>query len=277
MIENFLITALPHAPFLVVIGAVAGFLAGLLGIGGGVVLVPALFFGFTWLGYEEQHVMHMAVATAFAVNVPTALSSVRAHWKKEAVRADIIKKIAPGILLGVFISTYLASRMSGEMMQGIFAVCVMVMALSMLIHPERIRIADHIPKQPWPALSGTVMGGLATLMGIGGAIMTVPFMQIFGVSMHKAVGTASALGLTIAVPALVGYIFIGRDAANLPPFSFGYVNVMAWIIIIPVSVMAAPIGVALAHRLSVDRLRMVFSLYLVLVSLRMLYGVVNGG
>ena len=101
MIHEFTTIVLTHLPFLLLMGAAAGFLAGLLGIGGGIVLVPCLFFGLTWLGYEPAHIMHMSVATAFAANVPTALSSIRAHWKKEAVRTDVIRKIAPGILLGV--------------------------------------------------------------------------------------------------------------------------------------------------------------------------------
>lgn len=277
MVEEFFITILPHVPFLLAIGLAAGFLAGLLGIGGGVVLVPFLFAGFAWLDYPDEHLMHMAVATSFAANVPTAISSVRAHWKKEAVRVDIVAKIAPGLLIGVFTATYIAGRLTSENLQLVFAVCVLVMALSMVARPEKLTWRDGLPPWPLSAVFGSVIGGLAALMGIGGAIMTVPFMQMCRVPMHKAVGTAAALGFIIALPALLGYIWIGRDAAGLPPFSFGYVNVTAWAVIVPASVMAAPLGVALAHRLSVGRLRQIFALYLVIVAVRMLAGVLNGG
>ena len=120
------------------------------------------------------------------------------------------------------------------------------------------------------------MGGIAALMGIGGAIMTVPYMQFCQVPMHKAVGTAAALGFIIAAPALTGYILIGQDAVGLPPFSLGYVYVPAFIAIVPASVLAAPWGVKVAHALPVDRLRKIFALYLVLVSARMLYGLLGG-
>lgn len=257
--------------FLLALGGVAGFLAGLLGIGGGVVLVPGLYFGLKYLGFESDALMHVAVGTSLAVIIPTGLSSARAHWKRGAVRLDLVKQIGPGILLGVAAGTVIAKYMPEEGMTLFFAFALSVLALVMVINPARFSPFTDMPRRLWMAFSGVVIGIFSSLMGIGGATISVPWMALCRVPMHTAVGTASALGLVIAVPAALGFIVIGWAAPGLPPFSLGYINFLAWPLIIPASVVAAPWGAKLVHSVSVDRLRKFFAGFLVIIALKMLW------
>lgn len=267
---------LPLVFILVGIGMLTGLLAGLMGIGGGIVLVPGLYYSMTALGHDPDNLMHMAVGTSLAIMAPTGLSSARAHWKKGAVDLTLVKKIGIGILLGVGIGTLLAGYFSGDDLRAFFAIALMMLAGIMLGNPARYAFRDKVPDQPWAALAGMFVGLVSTLMGIGGAVMNVPFMSLCRVPMHKAVGTASALGLFISLPGLLGFIIIGWHAGNLPPLSLGYVNVMAWMIIIPFSIMMAPVGAKLAHSMPVEGLRNVFAVLLFFVAARMLWEVFGG-
>lgn len=262
--------------FLLSLGALAGFLAGLLGIGGGLVLVPGLYFGFKALGFESEALMHVAVGTSLAVIIPTGLSSARAHWRRGAVRFDLVKQIGPGILIGVGIGTLIAHHIEKQGMTAFFACALTALALLMLINPARFSPLQTTPPQPWMGLSGTVIGVFSSLMGIGGATISVPWMAICRVPMHTAVGTASALGILIAIPAAFGFIVIGWQAEGLPPFSLGYINFLAWPLIIPASVLAAPWGAKLAHSVSVDRLRKIFAWFLVIIAAKMMWEAVRG-
>lgn len=262
--------------FLLSLGALAGFLAGLLGIGGGLVLVPGLYFGLKALGFESEALMHVAVGTSLAVIIPTGLSSARAHWRRGAVRFDLVKQIGPGILIGVGIGTLIAHQIEKQGMTVFFACALTALALLMLINPARFSPLQTTPPQPWMGLSGTVIGVFSSLMGIGGATISVPWMAICRVPMHTAVGTASALGILIAIPAALGFIVIGWQAEGLPPFSLGYINFLAWPLIIPASVLAAPWGAKLAHSVSVDRLRKIFAWFLVIIAAKMMWEAVRG-
>lgn len=261
---------------LIGIGGIAGFLAGLLGVGGGIVLVPGLYYSLTALGYSTDVVMHMAVGTSLAIIVPTGFSSARAHHQRGAVDMDLVRRIGIGVVAGVAMGTCIAGFISGTALKGVFAVAIMMMAFIMLLDPARHRLSDHVPGQPWAAGAGGIIGGLSTLIGIGGATLSVPFMSMCNVAMHKAVGTASALGLVISIPATLGFILIGWDVAGRPPLSLGYVNFAAWAIIIPVSILAAPWGVHVAHKVSVGRLRRIFAVFMFLVAGRMLWGIFDG-
>lgn len=265
-----------YLPLLLVIlgiGLLAGFLAGLLGIGGGVVLVPGLFYSLTALGYDPDVIMHMAIGTSLAVIVPTGFSSARAHWLKGAVSRNLVLNIGIGVLIGVCAGTFTAQYMSGEALRAFFAFVLLGLAIIMLSNPTRYSIVDDMPGQPVPAMGGVVIGGLSTLMGIGGATISVPFMSLFKVPIHKAIGTASALGMVISIPGTLGFMLIGTDSEGLPPLSIGYVNMIAWGLIVPVSVLVAPWGAHVAHKVPVNRLRTFFALFMSFVSLRMIYGV----
>lgn len=262
--------------FLLSLGGVAGFLAGLLGIGGGLVLVPGLYFGLQALGFQSAALMHVAVGTSLAVIIPTGLSSARAHWKRGAVRLDLVRKLGLGVLLGVACGTLIASQIDEQGMTLLFAFALAVLSLVMIFDPARFSPLHDVPPQPWMALSGAVIGIFSSLMGIGGATISVPWMSMCRVPIHTAVGTASALGLVIAVPAALGFIVIGWGQVDLPPFSLGYINFLAWPLIIPASVLAAPWGAKLAHSVSVARLRKFFAAFLMVVAAKMLWSVWHG-
>lgn len=250
-------------PFFIGLGVVVGFMAGLLGVGGGVLLVPGLFYGMSMMGFPTNDLMHMAVGTSLAIILPTGVSSARAHWRRGGVRVDLLKKFTPGIVIGVIIGTFIAKHVSSEELKVIFASMLVVLAIIMNIDATRYSLGDGLPPQPWPGVAGTIIGFLATLMGIGGATITIPYMTMYRVPMAQAVGTASAMGIIIAMLAVIGFLLIGvGHTGNLPPFSFGYINMLAWILIVPASVLIAPFGAHQAHKLPVRTLRRIFSVFL---------------
>jgi len=258
------------------LASVAGFLAGLLGIGGGLVLVPGLFFVFNMLGYESDSIMHLAVGTSLSTIVATGISSARAHWKKGSVRFDLVKKIGVGMVIGVAIGTFIASTVTGIWLQAFFAFTLVILALLMRINPEKITLFKEVPGQPWSGIAGTIIGVVSTLMGIGGAALNVPYMTLSKVPIHKAVGSASAMGLLVAIPGAIGFMIIGYGPhENFPPFSFGYINLLALAVIVPVTVLFAPIGVHVAHRFSTKMLRRIFSVFMIIIAVRMIVEVVR--
>lgn len=267
-------------PILLGLGAVSGFLAGLLGIGGGIVLVPGLFFALNTFGYDGDRVMHIAIGTSLAIIIPTGMSSVRAHWKHNAVRVDLVRRIGIGIVAGVGVGTIIANYISGDTLNIIFAASMVLLAAIMASDPSRFApsdyVPDHVPGQPWSALMGAVIGVLSTLMGIGGATISVPYMTLCRVPIHTAIATASALGLLISIPAALGFVVIGWGVDGLPPFSVGYVNLLACAAIIPASVLMAPFGARVAHRVAVKPLRRIFAAFIAVVALRMWYEVIGG-
>lgn len=258
------------------LGALAGFLAGLLGVGGGIVLVPGLYYCFTAFGFPPDIVMHMAVGTSLAVIVPTGLSSARAHQKRGALDTALLYRIGAGILVGVCAGTVIASFMDGQDLKAVFAVTIIGLALIMALNP-----AARLPSRPEPSLpahlcAGGGIGTLSTLVGIGGATLSVPYMSIGGVDMRKAIGTASALGLVIAIPGTAGFMLIGTGVDGRPPYSIGYINALAWAVIVPLSVMMAPQGARLAHAVPVRHMRTGFAVFMFLIAAKMLHGAYNG-
>ncbi len=262
---------------LFMLGGIAGFSAGLLGVGGGIILVPGLFYLFSYLGFAPEHLMHMALGTSLSIIVPTGISSARAHWKKGAVRIDLVKRIGIGIVIGVAGGTILVGEINSRALEMFFASFMVVIVVLLFSNPSRFKICSDVPGQPWAGIAGVINGLVSTLVGIGGASLNVPYMCACQVKMHKAVGTASALGLVIAVPASIGFIMIGWGVSGRPPLSIGYINAPAWIVISSVSVMIAPIGVSLAHKLPVDPLRKVFAGYILLLALKMWFDILSGG
>lgn len=262
------------------LGVVAGFLAGLLGVGGGIVLVPGLYMIFDFLqprmGFDPSHIMHICVGTSLAVIIPTGLSSVLAHNKRGAVDMDLVRLQAVGIGLGSITASLLAKDIDGHILKMVFATALLFMAGIMILNPARFKISDHMPRQPYPNIAGFAIGCLSGLIGIGGATVSVPYMTLHGVNMHKAVGSASALGLVIAVPAALGYMYIGYGVNNLPPFSIGFVNLLAWGCIIPTSILCAPFGAATAHKVSVKKLKTYFAIFMILVALNMWRKIILG-
>lgn len=261
---------------IIALGGVAGFMAGLLGIGGGMILVPGLYYLFSLCGFDHPQLMHLAVGTSLAIIIPTGLSSARAHYKKGGVRLDIVRAVGPGIVIGVGIGTLIADSLSGHGLKIIFAAALVVFALLMQIPAEKFRLRDHMPAQPWPTFAGMLIGALSTLMGIGGATLNVPYQTLNGVPIHTAIGSSSAMGPLIALPGAIGFIIIGWHETGLPPLSLGYVSVLALAAIAPVSVMAAPWGARAAHALPVKSMRRVFSFFIVMIAAKMMYDLAHG-
>jgi uncharacterized membrane protein YfcA len=221
--------------------------------------------------------MHLAVGTSLASIIATGLSSTRAHYKKGSVRFDLVKTIGIGMVIGVGIGTYIASEATGMGLKILFAGALVFFAFLMQLNPQKFTSFQNIPRQPWPTFAGVIIGVISTLMGIGGAALNVPYMTLHNVPIHKAIGSSAALGLLIAIPGVIGFLFIGQGhTAMLPPFSIGYVNFLALAIIIPVTVLMAPVGVHVTHKFSVKTLRRVFSIFLVIISLRMILEVFKG-
>lgn len=260
---------------MIALGLAGGFVAGLLGVGGGTVFVPGLYYVFKHLGYPEDELMLLSVGTSLAIIIPTGISSARAHHKKGAFSFDLVKKIGLGILMGVGIGTYLADYLGGFALQVIFAVCIFLVAILVLIDTKRFSLGSELPHSPWPTFAGMFNGTISTVMGIGGGMLNVPYMTLYGVPVHKAVGCAAALGVLVAGPGALGFILIGQDGHDLPPLSLGYVNLIAAGCIIPLSVFAAPWGARLAHYFSVKALKRVFAIYLVFVGLKMTLDILN--
>lgn len=253
------------------IGIMAGILSGLLGVGGGIILVPGLYALFTAAGYTPDYLMHMCVGTSLAIIIPTGMTSAYHHWKRGAVDQVALRAIAPSLILGVVLGSMAIAYISGESLTLFFAGMLMLIALLLQIDPQKIQLRSALPAQPEPGLVGAIIGFVSTLMGIGGASLNVPYMVMNGFPIHRAVATASCMGPLIALPAVIGFMWAGWSETGLPPYSLGYINIPAFAVIVPLSVLCAPLGVSLAHRFSKTLLRRCFSFFLIIVAVKMGY------
>ncbi len=253
-------------------GIIAGVIAGLLGVGGGIVIVPVLFHIFTTLGIDESIRMHLAVGTSLGTIIPTSIRSVRAHHKKGAVDWALLKRWALPMLLGVVVGTVLASYVNGQVLTGIFAVFAIVIAANLAFGREEWRLGDELPSMPAQSGIAAVIGGLSSMMGIGGGTFGVTTMTLFGRPIHNAVATSAGLGLIISVPGAIGFLVSGWTVPGLPPFSIGYVNLIGLALIVPMTVLAAPWGAALAHKISRKTLARAFAFFLLATSIKMMMG-----
>lgn len=264
-----LVTFLPSILVLMFTGAVAGLLAGLLGVGGGIVIVPVLFHMFGVLQLPQEHAMHMAIGTSLATIVPTSIFSMRAHLKKGNVDMDLLKTWAVWALVGAVIGTTVAGQFKGWMLTAIFAVVATLVALNMASR-EGLKVADALPvSRIKNALLAFFIGGFSVTMGIGGGTLTVPTLSAFNYPIHRAVGTAAAIGLPIAIPGVIGFAIAGWGVADRPPFSVGYVNIIGFFLIFPLSALMAPYGAKIAHMLNRVWLRRAFALFLTVTAVRM--------
>ncbi len=250
-------------------GAAAGILAGLLGVGGGIVIVPAVEAALGLLGVDASVRMHIAVATSLATIIPTSISSAAAHYRKSSIDFSVVRFWAPFILIGAIAGTIIASLVTGQVLAGVFAVVALGVALNMMRPAQEKTIWERMPTGLTGALIPTGIGTISTLMGIGGGSMSVPAMTLMSKPIHQAVGTSSLLGLFIAAPATVGYVVAGWGNDLLPDWSLGYVSLIGFILITPATVAFAPLGAKLAHALSRRQLSFAFGAFLFVVSIRM--------
>jgi uncharacterized membrane protein YfcA len=255
---------------LIVSGAVTGVLAGLFGIGGGAIIVPVLYEAYTLLGVDDAVRMHVSVGTSMAVIIPTGIRSFRAHYVRGSVDMAVFKSWLLPMPLGVVVASIITAYISGKVLAGVFASIAASISIRMLFGGERWRLGDDLPGEPWRAIAGWVIAFLSTFMGIAGGNLVNAYMTLYGRPMIQAVGTASAVGLIISIPAAIGYIWAGWGVPGLPPFSAGYVNLLGVLALVPISVLAAPFGVKLAHALTRRQLEVGFGLFLAFVSARFL-------
>jgi uncharacterized membrane protein YfcA len=256
---------------LVIAGAVSGLTAGMLGVGGGIVVVPVLYHVLGLIGIDPGVRMHIAVGTSLATIIPTAFSSVQAHNKKGAVDWVLLRRWTVPMLIGVVAGSILAGIARGQVLSIVFVCVALPVALHLAFNSEERRIADRLPQGAAGLTLPAVIGGLSTMMGIGGGTIGVPVMTLFGVPIHRAVATASAFGVIISIPGTIGAVIGGWQAPNLPPYSLGYVNLMGFLMIAPVSFFAAPFGARIAHDMDRVKLRRVFALFIAVTAARMLY------
>ncbi len=263
------------AALLLGVGAIAGLTAGLLGVGGGIVIVPVLFHMFASLGIDEAVRMHVAVGTSLATIIATSVKSIGAHRQKGAVDEALLKSWGPAIFVGVLIGTGLAGWVKGPVLTAVFAVVATIVALHMAFGRESWRIAPALPTGVGRHGLAGMIGTISAMMGIGGGTLSVPILSLYGYPIHRAVGTAAAIGFIIGIPGALGFILAGWAVPNRPPFSLGYINLLAVALILPTSMALAPVGARLAHSMNRTRLRRAFALFLGLTALRMFYDILT--
>ena len=255
-------------------GAVAGVLAGLLGVGGGLVIVPALVLVFEAQGFHVAHIQHLALGTSLASIMFTSISSVRAHHQRAAVDWLTVRRMAGGLAMGTFAGSWLAARLPSYGLKWFFVVFALVVAAQML-SGYKPKPGRTLPGVAGTSAAGGVIGVISSFVGIGGGSLSVPFLTWCNVAMQRAVGTSAALGFPIAMAGFAGYAVNGLGATQLPPGSLGYIYLPALAAIVLASVLTAPLGAALAHRLPVPTLKKCFAALLILIACRMLYGLIS--
>ncbi len=260
---------------LIIAGAFAGFIAGLLGVGGGIIVVPALFFILGALGVGEAVRMHVAVGTSLATIIVTSLISARSHASRGAVDMALLRQWTPGIILGSTAGSVLALMMDGRSLTALFAAIALAMAVQMAFGNPDWRVADERPRGLTAQAIAAMIGAISALMGIGGGAMSILALSLYGYPIHLAVGTAAAIGSLLAVPGTIGFILGGWGDPALPPFSLGYVNLLAALLILPTSMLFAPLGAKAAHALPMRTLKLAFAVFLAATSIRMFVSVLG--
>lgn len=261
---------LPLLGILAASGLLAGFVAGLLGVGGGIVTVPVLEYSLRFAGVPEDYRMHVAVATSLAAIIPTAMSSARAHHSRGAVDWDLAKRWAVPMVLGAFAGSLLASHAPLAVLAGVFGAVALLIAARMLLPLDHLRAAERVPGGVRGAMVATFIGGVSAVMGIGGGTLAVPTLNLCGHPIHRAVGTAAFFGLLISVPGTIGYL-LARPVTGLPWLTVGFVSIAGLAVIAPGSMLTATLGARVSHALSRRRLAQAFGVFLLLVGARMVY------
>ena len=261
-------TLLPLIAALLGIGAFAGVIGGLLGVGGGIVLVPAFFYAFGQLGYGGEQLMQVCVATSLATIVITSLRSVSAHHRKGAVEWSILRTWGPALVIAAAAGTFVAGQVSSLTLQAIFGALAGLAGLWMAFGRDHWRLGQAMPGEPLRSVLAGAVGFFSAMMGIGGGTFGVPLMTLFNLPIHRAVATASGFGVVIAVPSVLGFLLL--PVVEAPPYTIGAVNLPAFLLVIGTTLLTTPIGVRLAHAMNPKPLKRAFAIFLTLVALNML-------
>ena len=248
---------------------VAGFMAGLLGVGGGIIMVPALYYAFTILDYDIITRMHLSVGTSLAIIIPTSIISTKTHMEYDAVDFKMVKSFGIFILLGVILGTFLAVNLKTPQLVLFFSVFAFMVGLFFIFLREKLvenpkKISDIIKN-----ISGVIIGFISVPLGIGGGSLMVPFMRTFGYDIRKSIGTAAAIGFLISVSATTTLIIGGEIIDNVEtPFSIGYINLLGFLVFVPVTMVMARIGAKMVYRIDKKLLSKIFGTFLLIVSIR---------
>tara|TARA_B100001057_G_scaffold338337_1_gene339102 strand:- start:260 stop:1102 length:843 start_codon:yes stop_codon:yes gene_type:complete len=249
--------------------AVAGFMAGLLGVGGGIIMVPALYYAFTVLDFDIVTRMHLSVGTSLAIIIPTSIISTKTHMEYDAVDFKMVKSFGIFILLGVIAGTYLAVNLKTPALVLFFSIFAFIVGIFFIFVREKLmenpkRISDLIKK-----ISGILIGFISVPLGIGGGSLMVPFMRTFGYDIRKSIGTAAAVGFLIALSGTITMIAGGKLIDNVnTPFSLGYINLLGFIVFVPVTMIMARIGAKAVYKINKKMLSKIFGTFLIIVSIR---------
>jgi uncharacterized membrane protein YfcA len=269
-IIEFIVNNVPTFLALVTTGIFAGILAGLLGVGGGIIIVPVLFFLFQSVGVSSESAMLVATATSLATIVPTSISSIRSHSQKGNVDFDLLKRWAVFILMGALVGSWLVTRVEGTMLTMLFGVIAVLSALNMLFRAGKSALYQKLPNTAGQTVMGVSIGFFSSMVGIGGGTISVPLLSLYNYPAHKAIGTAAAIGLIISLPGTLTMLTLGSTPTDAPAGTFGLVNLFGFICIVPLTVLFAPLGASLAAKLDAVKLKRIFAFILLFTGLRML-------
>ena len=249
--------------------SVAGFMAGLLGVGGGIIMVPALYYAFTVLDFDIATRMHLSVGTSLAIIIPTSVISAKTHMEYDAVDFKLVKSFGIFIVLGVIGGTFLAVNLKTPTFVLFFSVMAFIVGLFFIFFREKVVENPKQIKDSIKNISGIIVGFISVLLGIGGGSLMVPFMRTFGYDIRKSIGTASAIGFLIALSGTITMITGGKIVGNVnTPFSIGYINLLGFIVFVPVTMLMARIGAKAVYKLDKKLLSRIFGIFLIAVSIR---------
>ena len=248
-----------------------GFVAGLFGIGGGLITVPFLYYIFNYLGIDQQYLMHLAVGTSFAIIIPTSIVSVMTHHKFNAVDFNIVKSYGFFVVFGVIIGTIFAASLKTKSLVLFFSIVIFLLGVYLLLLKEREKNIILEIKLHLKIILGFIVGFISAPMGIGGAVMNVPILKFFGYSINKAIGSASAIGFLIALFGTIGFLISGNYLNTNLPFSIGFLNIPAFLIFIPITTLMARIGAKTVHKIDKNKISKFFGIFLLAVSIKFLF------
>ena len=252
----------------------AGFFAGFFGIGGGIITVPCLFYIFGAVGIDKSFIMHLAVGTSFAIIVPTAMMSVFTHYKHKAVDFGVVKTYGIFVVIGVIIGTFFAASMNTKSLVLFFSVIMYLLALNLIFLKDKTKIKLKFTLLQRTVL-GFIVGFVSSLMGIGGAIMNVPILKFVGYTINKAIGSAASIGFLISVFGFLGFLLSGILIKTNIPLSVGFINIPAFLIFIPITIVMAKVGATTVHKMKKEIIAKLFGLFLIIIASRFLYEYYN--
>jgi len=252
----------------------AGFFAGFFGIGGGIITVPCLFYVFGAIGIDKSFIMHLAVGTSFAIIVPTAIMSVFTHYKHQAVDFSVVKTYGIFVVIGVIIGSFFAASMHTKSLVLFFSIVMYLLALNLIFLKDKTKIKLKFTLLQRTFL-GFIVGFVSSLMGIGGAIMNVPILKFVGYTINKAIGSAASIGFLISVFGFLGFLFSGILIKTNIPLSVGFINIPAFLIFIPITVLMAKVGASTVHKIKKEIIAKLFGFFLIIIASRFLYDYFN--